>query len=112
MTPRERPAWFHQVLPSAALGGGSLVGLELAAFLRGRGREVTVWVPGEGATREHARRLGLGPELYAAAALSRRGLVRPLLANWRFGRCLRRTAPGVVHVHSTLAYGAMSWGLR
>jgi L-malate glycosyltransferase len=106
------PVHYHQVLPSAELGGGNLVALELAAFLRERGECTSIWVPGEGTTLERARRMGLATEVFNGPGLFRGGLLRPLLANWRLARRLRRQAPGVVHVHSSFSYGSMSWGLR
>jgi len=111
MTNRAR-VHYHQVLPSAELGGGNLVALKLAAFLRERGERTSVWVPGEGTTLERARRMGLATEIFDGPGLFRGGLLRPLLANWRLARRLRRQSPGVVHVHSSFSYGSMSWGLR
>lgn len=104
-------AYYHQLISSADLGGGNLVGLELAAEVRNGGRPSPVWVPGKGRTWEQAHRMGLEPELFPYAVASRAGLIRPLLAQWHLARRLRRRTPGLVHVHSALGYGALAWGL-
>jgi glycosyltransferase involved in cell wall biosynthesis len=108
---RER-SHCHQVIPSIALGGGDLVGLELAVELRQRGLACPVWVPAKGPTWERACALGLAPNFFGSPAVFQRGRLRALLAQWRLGRRLRREGPGLVHVHSALWYGLLSWGLH
>ena len=104
-------SYCHQVIASGELGGGDLVGLELAADLRGRGQPCPMWVAAKGPAWERACDMGLAPGLFGGPSLSRPGLLRPLLTQWCFGRRLRRQSPGLVHVHSALCYGMLSWGL-
>lgn len=102
---------FHQVLASGELGGGELVGLQIAAHLQQQGRSACVWVPGTGRAGETARNLGLQVETYDAAGASGRSMRSSAKANLAMAQRLRRAGRGVVHVHAPVWYGALRWGL-
>src|SRR5262245_34292315 len=102
----------HQVLVSRELGGAALIGLHMARYLRDRGRDCHVWIPGEGRAWDEAMRLDLPCHAYDATAALSSSKIRAGFANWRLSRRLRRAGRGLVHVHSPLQYGALRWGLR
>lgn len=104
------PIIYHEVIPSRDLGGGNLVALNLSADLQQRGEKTVVWVPGEGGSLERARSLQLATRPYNGEAFFQGGRLRHLLHSWRLSRSLRNL-PGLVHVHSPLCYGSLSWGL-
>ncbi len=104
------PPVYHQFLVSRDLGGAGLVALHLAKFLAAAGREAPVWAPGPGPAWDEAERLGLtvrGFDLQSALSPSAWAAAR---ANWRAWRGLRG-GPGLVHVHSPAAYGALRHAL-
>lgn len=107
-----RPCSFNHVLVSAELGGAGRIGLHLARFLADRGEGSRVWVPGPGPAQAETERLGLPFGTYDAAAAASPSRIRAGVANWKFGRALRRSGPGLVHVHSPGHYGALRWGLE
>jgi glycosyltransferase involved in cell wall biosynthesis len=108
----DQRAVYHQFLVSRELGGAGLVALHLAKYLTARGRRSPAWIPGDGRARDEADRLGLmilTYDLTAAAAPSR---LRAAKGNWQVWRGLRGRGPGLVHVHSPGAYGALRPALR
>jgi glycosyltransferase involved in cell wall biosynthesis len=100
------------VLVSRELGGAGLIAVHVARHLRERGRDCRAWVPGPGPAWDEATRNGVPCEAYDAARALGAARLPALSANWRFGRQLRASGAGVVHVHSPLQYGALRWGLR
>jgi glycosyltransferase involved in cell wall biosynthesis len=108
----DRPCSFNQILVSAELGGAGLLALNLARFLADQGEECRVWVPGQGAAQAETERLGLPFAAYNAAAALSTSRIRAGLANWKFARDLKRSGPGLVHIHSPGPYGTLRWGLK
>ncbi len=103
---------FHQVLASSELGGGELVGLQVAAHLQQQGRQTQVWIPGAGRAGETSRNLGLHVETYDAAGAAGRSMRSSVQANLAMARGLRRAGRGIVHVHAPVWYGVLRWGLK
>jgi glycosyltransferase involved in cell wall biosynthesis len=102
---------YHQVLVSRELGGAGLVALHLARHLTRNGRATHVWIPGPGPAQAEATRLGLPCGTYDAESAASPSVFRAGLANWRLARALKRSGPGLVHVHSPGYYGALRRGL-
>jgi glycosyltransferase involved in cell wall biosynthesis len=96
---------YHQVLVSRDLGGAGLFALRIADELRRRSRPHRVWVPGEGAAADEARRLGLEVHGYDAALISgSQSRWQAAIANLGLARVLRGGGRGLVHVHSPQVY--------
>jgi glycosyltransferase involved in cell wall biosynthesis len=106
-----KPPVYHQFLVSRDLGGAGLVALHLAKFLAARGWEAPVWVPGKGAAWSEAERLRLTVQTFDLLSASSPSALQAAKANWGIWRGLSRGAPGLVHVHSPGAYGALRHGL-
>jgi glycosyltransferase involved in cell wall biosynthesis len=105
----ERAMTYHQVLAAAGLGGANRVALQLAA--RRDGEASRVWVPGPGAARDEAVRLGVAVAAYDGPDAFGRNVLRSAWANAGLGLRLRRGGPGLVHVHGTLCFGTLRAGL-
>lgn len=104
--------YFHQMLVSKELGGAGLIALQLAAALRERVPESYAWIPGEGPAATKALEMGIVYRQYDPAKAFAPSKIQGALCNWRIGRLLRPYHPGLVHVHSPLYYGALSYGLK
>jgi glycosyltransferase involved in cell wall biosynthesis len=109
---RNQAACFHQFLVSRDLGGGGAVALRLAHDLGRRNHPSRVWIPGDGAAREEAGRLGLASSPLDFSRARSTSRVGAAWGNWQLSRQLRRFGPGLVHVHAPLYYGSVRWGLR
>jgi glycosyltransferase involved in cell wall biosynthesis len=103
---------YHQLLGGGELGGAALVGLHIADHLKRLGRQSQVWLPGEGPAWREAQRLGLTVRDFDATPAFSPGKFRAATKNWEAARALRKSGPGLVHVHSPCYYGALRWGLR
>src|SRR5262249_30274501 len=82
-TQRHGPPTYHEFLVSRALGGGGLIGLHLARFLRRLGQDGRVLVPGAGPVRLEAERLGLAIGEFDPAPAFGASHWRTALVNWR-----------------------------
>ena len=105
-------SYIHQMLVSRELGGAGMIALQLALAMRERKERVIAWLPGEGAAAARATELRIPWRLYGpekAIAGSKR---ESMLCNLKIGSLLYCRAPGIVHVHSPLYYGALSLGLK
>jgi hypothetical protein len=58
---------IHQMLVSKELGGAGLIGIHLASFLRAKGEECCLWIPGEGAALCKIKQLALKFNVYDAS---------------------------------------------
>ena len=99
---------YHQVLVSKELGGAGLIALRIADELQRLSQAASVWIPGDGAAANKARRLGLNVRLYDAALLS--GTVskwQAAVGNFRLLRQLPYRTHGIVHIHSPYAYRSL-----
>src|SRR5688572_14916761 len=96
----DKQASYHQFLVSRELGGAGLIGLHLARFVRERGGDSRVWVPGTGPAHAEAGRLGLPTTQYDPEPAFGPSSVQTALVNWRLWRALANAHPGLVHVHS------------
>lgn len=103
---------FHQMLVSKELGGAGLIALHLAAALREQGQESYAWVPGEGPAATRAEEMGVFCCRYDPTQALTSSKILAALCNLRVGRSLRSHSPGLIHVHSPLYYGALSFGLK
>jgi glycosyltransferase involved in cell wall biosynthesis len=103
---------YHHLLESPKLGGAGLTALRLAKSLDHRTQGCRVWVPGDGPACEAAKELGLRTHIYDCAKITSPRKLHAALANLRIGRTLRRSGPGIVHVHSPMRYGALQLGLK
>ena len=105
------PMKFHQFLVSRDIGGAGLVALDFAKILCAQGIESPVWIPGTGPAWTQAEGRGLQVESYDLASASSRSNIKAAGVNWQVWSRLRKTGPGLVHVHSPHAYGALRRGL-
>jgi glycosyltransferase involved in cell wall biosynthesis len=105
-------SYYHQILVSRELGGAGMIALRLAAAIRDQGQESFVWLPGKGAAAAKANELRLHYDFYTAEKALTGSPIESALCNLRIGRLFRSRAPGIVHVHSPLYYGALSLGLK
>jgi glycosyltransferase involved in cell wall biosynthesis len=94
------------------VGGAALVGLHVADHLRRSQQHAQVWIPGPGAAKEEAGRLGLTTAAYDAPALLGRSKLHAIWSNWRLAQQLRRDGARLVHIHTPVHYAALRWGLR
>jgi glycosyltransferase involved in cell wall biosynthesis len=98
---------FHQVLASPELGGGELMALHLAQFLRERTQDSEVWIPGDGPAQRKAKALGLPTSLYPVNRLTSPSRVKTLAGNVCAWRQLQPHRSDLIHVHSPLHYRAL-----
>lgn len=102
---------FHQVLASKDLGGGELVALYIARFLREQGQESFAWIPGAGPAEKKADEIGLFVHRYDGETLFSSSKLKGFICNWKTGRILRAYRPGIIHVHSPFYYRALYPGI-
>jgi glycosyltransferase involved in cell wall biosynthesis len=103
---------FHQMLVSHELGGAGLIALQLASFLKGRGQESHVWIPGVGPAQYKASSMGLAAHFYDSKSIFSSSRIRAATGNWRVGRELHCHSPGLIHIHSPFFYRALRLGFK
>src|SRR5262245_57708139 len=100
------------MLVSKELGGAGLTALQLAAAFRERVQKSVAWIPGGGPAATKAEEMGIQCCIYNPTEAFTSSRILTTLYNWRIGWLLRSRSPGLIHVHSPLYYGALSFGLK
>jgi glycosyltransferase involved in cell wall biosynthesis len=103
--------YFHQMLGAKTLGGGDLIGLNLAGYLRDTGQKYCVWIPGTGPALRRAQQLAINSHEYDASCAFTTSRLRAVIGNWKIWRNFRRYRPGIIHIHSPYHYRALQMGL-
>ena len=103
--------YIHQMLVSKELGGAGLIGIHLARFLRAKGQEYRLWIPGQGAALQKVRTLALEFNLYDASCAFNPSRLNAAVGNWKMWRSLHPYRDGIVHIHSPSHYKAFQLGL-
>jgi prephenate dehydrogenase len=75
--------YIHQMLVSKELGGAGLIGMHLARFLREKGQDYCLWIPGEGAALRKIQQLALTFDTYDAAGVFSPSKMRAVISNWK-----------------------------
>ena len=104
--------YIHQMLVSKELGGAGLIGIHLARFLRAKGQEYCLWIPGEGAALSKIQQLALKFNIYDASCVFSTSKMRVVIGNWKIWRNFHPYRPGIVHIHSPYHYRALQMGLK
>jgi glycosyltransferase involved in cell wall biosynthesis len=104
--------YIHQMLMSNELGGAGLIALNLARFFSTQTQKCRVWIPGDGPARCKADELGLAYSMFDCAGPFGSSKARAAWGNWRIGLALRHYVPGIIHLYSSLHYGALHLGIQ
>ena len=104
--------YIHQMLVSKELGGAGLIGIHLARFLRAKGQECCLWIPGEGAALYKIEQLALKFNVYDASCVINPSKMRAAVGNWKIWRNFHPYRPGIVHIHSPYHYKVLQMGLQ
>jgi hypothetical protein len=95
------------MLVSKELGGAGLIGIHLASFVRAKGKECWLWIPGEGAALGKIKQLALKFNAYDASCVMNASKMRAVVGNWKIWRNFHPYRPGIVHIHSAHYYKAL-----
>jgi glycosyltransferase involved in cell wall biosynthesis len=104
--------YIHQMLVSKELGGAGLIGIHLASFLRMKGQEYCLWIPGEGAALRKIQQSALKFNTYDTSCVFSASKMKALVGNWKIWRNFHPYRPGIVHIHSPYYYKALQMGLQ
>ena len=101
------------MLTAKSFGGANTIALNLTAALRDRGKQSSVWIPGEGPAKAKAEEMGLTWRLYDPTRALASSRLSSTVCNWMVElKQLCSYRPGLIHVHAPHFYRALLPALR